>query len=170
VKRSQDHVIGFVCVASSPPKGIASHLPRHPDLPSLPSHPFLSQGTMILPGFTNSKTVSVSVEPNTPLSTITLSSAHRLQLLPLFNHLGRYACDVVLSVPTRGGSYTSHVSLGCSHTPGGAEIALGSDWISACSATLSDDGSGLEDPGLSIISSLPAGHYWTPSNGTTIVY
>ena len=84
---------------------------------------------MILPGFTNSSSVSVSVEPNTPLSTIALSSAHRLELLPLFNRFGRYACDITLSVPTRGGFYTSNVSLGCSHAPGGAEITLGLDWI-----------------------------------------
>ena len=66
---------------------------------------------MILTGFTNSSPIPVSIEPDTPPSTIALSSAHRLQLLPIFNRFGRYACDVALSVPTRGGSYTSNVSL-----------------------------------------------------------
>ena len=125
---------------------------------------------MILPGFTGSSSVSVSVEPSASLSTITLSSAYRPHLSPLFNSFGRYTCDIPLSDPTRSGCNTSNVSLECSHTPKDAEIILWSDWISTCSAVLRDDGSGLEDPALFVISSLPAGHYWSPGKGTTTVY
>ena len=125
---------------------------------------------MILPSFAGSSPVSVSGEPSTSLSTITLSSAYRLHLSPLFNRLGRYVYDIPLSVPTRSGCHISNVSLEYSHTLMDAEINLGSDWISTCSAVLRDDGSGLEDPALPVNSYLPAGHYWSPSNGTTIVY
>ncbi|KAF9648364.1 hypothetical protein BDM02DRAFT_2301750 [Thelephora ganbajun] len=119
---------------------------------------------MILPGFTGSSPVSVSVEPTASWSTIALGSAYRLQLLPLFDHFGRYRCDFPLSVPTRSGFYTSEVSLECSHTPGDAGVILGPDWISACSAAPCDDWSELEGPTLSIVSSLPAGNYWTAND------
>ena len=125
---------------------------------------------MILPGFTGSSPVSVSVEPDVSRSTLALSSAYKLQLLPLFDRFGRYACDIPISIPTRGGFYTSKVSLECSHEPRDAEVILGLDWITACSAVLCDDGSGLEDPALSIISSLPVGHYWTPNDGMIVTY
>ena len=152
-------------------QGISNHLPTSSATPTSLSHPPISRDiAMKLPGFTGSSSVSVSVEPSTSLSTITLGSAYRLHLSPLFNRFGRYVCDIPLSVPTRSGCHTSNVSLECSHTPRDAEIILGSDWISACSAVLRDDGSGLEDPALSVISSLPAGHYWSPGKGMTTAY
>jgi len=120
---------------------------------------------MKLPGFTGSSPVSVSVEPTASRSAITLGSAYQLQLLPLFDRSGRYTCDITLSVPTRGGCYTSKISLECSHELKNTEIILGSDWISSCSAVPCNDGSGLEDPTLSVMGSLPAGHYWSPSEG-----
>jgi hypothetical protein len=103
-------------------------------------------------------------------STITLSSVHWLQLLPPFDCFGRYVCDIPLSTPTRGGFYTSRLSLGCSHTPGDTDITLGSDWIAACSAAFCDDTAELtiEDPGASVVASLPVGHYWTPNDGTNV--
>ena len=120
---------------------------------------------MILPGFTNSLSVSISIEPTASRSTITLSLVYRLGLAPLFNRFGRYTCDTSVSVPTRGGFYTSKFSFECSHAPGDAEIVLGSDWMSACSATTCNDSAGLEDPTVPIIGSLPAGHYWSPNDG-----
>jgi len=120
---------------------------------------------MILPGFTGSSPVSISVDPTAAQSTIALSSVHRLKLLPLFNRFGRYVCDIPLSIPTRGGFYTSKVSLECSHEPGDAEVILGPDWFSACSPALCGNGSDLEDPAPATVSSLPAGHYWTLSDG-----
>jgi len=121
---------------------------------------------MILPGFTGSSPISISVEANASRSTITLSSVYQLQLLPLFDRFGRYTCEIPLSVPTRNGFYTSKVSLECSHVPRDVEVILGSDWISDSSAAFCDDGSGLEDPALSVASCLPAGHYWSPNDGT----
>jgi len=125
---------------------------------------------MILPGFIGHLSVSISVEPNTSRSTIALSSAYRLELLPVFDRFGHYICDTSLSVPTRNGFYTSKVLLECSHTPKDAEIILGLDWISACCAVVRDDGSGLEDPIPSALSSFPAGHCWSPDDGMTIAY
>ena len=149
---------------------ISNHLSTLSTTPISLSHPSLSQDpTMLLPGFSASTSVSVSVEPNTSLSTIALSSAYRLQLSPLFNRFGRYVCDIPLSIPTRSGFFTSNISLECSHAQTDAEITLGSDRISACSVMPCDDGSGLEDPAISVVSSLPAGHYWSPSSGTTII-
>ena len=69
---------------------------------------------MILPGFTGSSPVSISVEPNTSRSTIVFSLAYQLQLLPLFDRFGRYVCDVTLSAPTRSGFYTFKIFLDCS--------------------------------------------------------
>ncbi|KAF9786787.1 hypothetical protein BJ322DRAFT_1217792 [Thelephora terrestris] len=119
---------------------------------------------MILPGFTGSSHISISVEPDVSQSTITLSSVYQLDLLPLFDRFGRYTCEIPLSVPTRNGSYTSKVSLECSYVPRDAEVILGSDWISNSSAAFCDDGSGLEDPPMSVTLSLPVGHYWTPND------
>ena len=119
---------------------------------------------MILPGFTGSSPVSISVEPTAARSAIALSSAHRLKLLPLFNRFGHYVCDIPLSIPTRSGFYTSKISLECSHEPGTAEIILGLDWCSACTPVLCNNGTELEDPAPAITSCLPAGHYWSPSN------
>ena len=133
--------------------------------PSLPPRICPQGPRMKLPGFTGSSSVSVSVEPTASRSAIALSSAYRLQLLPLFDRFGRYACDVTLSVPTRSGSYTSRVSLECLHESNDTEIVLGPDWMSACSVTPCSDGPGLEDPTPAIVGSLPAGHYWTPSEG-----
>jgi len=138
----------------------------HPPPPFCARPP--SQDTsMIIPGFTGSSPVSVSVDPNIFQSTIALSSVYRLNILPFFNRFGRLDCNAPLSVPTRSGFYTSNVSLTCFYTPRDVEIVLGSEWLTACSAVLCDDGSRLEDPTPSVISSLPAGHYWNPSNGTT---
>ena len=73
-----------------------------------------------------------------------------------------------LSIPTRGGFYTCNISLECSHTHENAEVVLGSDWISACSAMLCDDRVKLEDLTEALIVSLPAGHYWSSDNGMLV--
>jgi hypothetical protein len=130
----------------------------------------LEEITMILPGFTGSSAVSVSIEPNVSRSTISLSSVYRLQLLPLFDRYGRYLCEVPVCVPTRGGFYTSKIPLECSCATRDADIILGSDWISTCLVGFRDDGQGLEDPTQLAMSSLPASHYWSPNGGTTITY
>ena len=136
------------------------------------SSAFIRSGTtgMILPGSTNSLPVLVSIEPNMSRSTIGFSSVYRLKLLPVFNCFGHYICEIPLSVPTRSGFYTSNISLECSYASGDAEVILGTNWISACSITFCDDGSGLEDPAMSVISCLPTGHYWSPSGGMNLVY
>ena len=123
----------------------------------------------MFPGFVGSSPVSISVVPTVSRSTITLSSVYRLQLLPLFDRFGRYACDVCFSVPTSGGFYTSKISLECSHVTGDAEITLGSDWMTGCSATFCKDGAELEDPTTSSIASFLAGHYWSPSSDGKII-
>lgn len=125
---------------------------------------------MLLPGFTGSSSVSVSIEPNASQSTITLGSAYQLQIHPLFDRFGRLIGEIPLSVPTRCGFYTSKISLECLHASRDVEVILGSDWISVCSVTFCEDGSGLEDPSMSVISSLPIGNYWSPNSGVNIVY
>ena len=117
----------------------------------------------MLSGFAGSSSVSISVEPTISQSIITLSSVYRLQLLPLFNRLGHYTCNISLSVPTCGGFYTCKFSLKCSPIAEDAKIVLGSDWISSCSVTVSDDRAKLEDPTASAIASPPFGHYWSPN-------
>ena len=129
------------------------------------AHPAPPGINMILPGFTGSLPISVSVEPAVSRSTIVLSSAYRLQLLPILGHHGHYICDICLSVPTRSGFYTFKISLECVHSLGGAEVTLGSDWVAACSPTLCSDG--LEDPVPTVISSFPAHYHWNSSNGTS---
>ena len=121
---------------------------------------------MELPGFTGSSPVSVLVEPTTSRSAIALSLVYRLQLLPLFDRFGHYTCDITLSVPTCSGCYTSKLSLECSHDLKGTEIVLGLDWMSACSVARCNNGPGLEDPAPAVVGSLPAGHYWSPGDGT----
>jgi hypothetical protein len=138
---------------------------------SLSTTRFLSQEiSMILPGYTGSSTISVSIEPTASRSTVSLGFLYRLQLLPIFDRYGRYVCEIPVCVPTRGGFYTSNLSLQCSHATGNADITLGSDWISTSSAVFCDDGLGLEDPAQSIISSLPAGYYWSPNDGTSTIH
>jgi hypothetical protein len=88
----------------------------------------------------------------------------------VLDRFGCYGCEIPLSVPTRSGFCTSKISLQCSHAPRDADVAHGSDWISICSVTFCGDESGLNDLNLSVISSLPAGHYWNPSDGTTVTY
>jgi len=122
----------------------------------------------MLSGLAGSSSISISVEPNAPQSTIAFSSVHRLKLLPLLNPSGHSVCDTSLSVPTRSGFYTCKIALECSHMHENTEVVLGSDWISACSATLCDDGVKLEDPTEALVASLPAGHYWSPGNGTFV--
>lgn len=123
---------------------------------------------MLLPGYTGSSTVSVSIEPNVSRSVIPLSSVYELQLLPLLDRFGHYFCEIPLSVPTRSGFFTSNLSLECSHPSSDANVTLGSDWLSVCSAAFNDDGTELEDPPQSVISSLPTGNYWTPNDGAMI--
>ena len=82
----------------------------------------------------------------------------RLQLLSLFNCFSRYSCKVPLSIPMRGGFYTSKFSLYCSHTSSDTNITLGSDWISAYSTMM--DPRCKTRPSLPF---LPASHYWSPS-------
>jgi hypothetical protein len=120
---------------------------------------------VILPGFTGSSHISISVNPNTSCSTIALSSVYRLGLLPIFDKFGCHSCEVTLSVPTRSGFYTSKFPPDCLHTLGDADITLGSEWVSDCSIALYEDGSGLEDPSQLAISSLSANHHWNTSNG-----
>ena len=96
---------------------------------------------MTLPGFTGSSPISVSVELAVSRSTNILSSAYHLQLLLTLGHRGRYVCDTCLFVPTRSGFYTFKISLECVHSPGGAEVTLGSDWVSACSQHYAGTGS-----------------------------
>jgi len=146
-----------------------SNHPARLSVPLLLSHsPRLPDTRMMLSGLTGSSSISISVEPNAPRSTIAFGSVYRLKLLPLFNPSGRYVCDTSLSIPTRGGFYTCNISLECSHTHENAEVVLGSDWISACSATLCDDRVKLEDPTEALIASLPAGHYWSSDNGMLV--
>ena len=120
---------------------------------------------MMISGFAGSSSVSILVELTVSQSTIALGSVYRLQLLPLFNRLGHYTCDISLSIPTCGGFYTCKFSLKCSPIAEDAEIVLGFDWISSCSVTVSDDRAELEDPTASAIASLPFGHYWSPNDG-----
>ena len=124
----------------------------------------------MLSGLTNSSSVSISVELNASQSTIAFSSVYQLKLLPLFNPSGCCVCDIYLSVPTRGGFYTSKTLLECSHAHEDVEIILGSDWISTCSVTLCDDKAELEDLTETLVASLPAGHYWSPGDGTLVAY
>jgi len=138
-------------------------------MPLLLSHsPCFPDTRIILSGPTGSSSISISVEPDAPRSTIAFGSVHRLKLLPLFNPSGRYVCDVSLSIPTRSSFYTCKIPLKCSHTHESAEVVLGSDWISTYSATLCDDRVKLEDPTEALITSLPAGHYWSSDNGMLV--
>ena len=124
----------------------------------------------MLVGLISSVPVSVTIQPGVPTSTITLSAAYRLELLPLFDRSGLYTCNTSLSVPTNNGFYTSKVTLQCSHTPGECDIILGSDWTSACGATLCTDGSGLVDPPHPAVTSLPPGHCWSPNKGKPVMF
>lgn len=123
---------------------------------------------MILPGFTGSSPVSVLIERNVARSSITLGSVYKTGITPTFDRFGKYVCEVPLSVPTRSCVYTSRIPLECSHALSNTDIVLGMDWISTCCAILSDDALVLEDPGLSAIAALPAGHYWTGNDGMFI--
>jgi hypothetical protein len=98
----------------------------------------------MLSGLVGSSSVLISVEPNDPRSTIVFGPVYRLNLLPLFNLSGR------------------------SHAHEDAEIVLSPDRIPTCSVTLCDDGVKLEDSAEALVASLPAGHYWSLSNGTLV--
>ena len=83
---------------------------------------------------------------------------------PLFDRFGRYACDVSLSVPTRGG-FTLVKCLSNFHVPGGAEVVFRLDWIAASSAMLCDDRIELADPTAPTVASLPVDYHWSPNDG-----
>jgi hypothetical protein len=122
----------------------------------------------MLSGLIHSSSVSVEVQPTTMTSIITLAAVYRLGLLPKLDRLGRYTCDVSLSIPTNSGFYTSQMLLRCSHMRGENDIVLGSDWMSATGSVFCDNGPGLVDPPQSVVASLPDGYYWSPNKGEIV--
>ena len=128
------------------------------------SHP------LVPPRLSGSPPVWISVEPSTASPMVGLSSARELRLPPLFNPFGRYTCSNPVRSHTERLLHTSKLPLGCTHGPSAGGVAPGSDWISTCSAASHEDESVLEDPSQPMVSSLPGGHYWSASNGTTHTY
>ena len=122
----------------------------------------------MLVGLVNSIPVSIVVQPRTPTSTITLSAAYRLQLLPLFDRFGVYTCDTSFSVPIGNGYHTSKPSLQCPHASGESDVVLGYDWTPACRVATCDSGSELADPPPSVVTSLPLDHYWSRNEGKIV--
>lgn len=135
---------------------VPSRLP-HPPCPAMPSF------SLALHGFFQAIPAHILIDGSLPFSKISSRFAgfHRVlqavDLTPTVPPVHALSCRGVVSLPTEGGSYRSHMIL-FFETFGNFDIILGADWVSACFP--SAHGGTLKRPPLSVVAALAAAHMW----------
>ena len=120
-------------------------------------------------GFLSQNLVTVSFDFSSPVSKISPSIVHTLDLAAAFTESGHVICTTTLIIPTQDGHYSSCLDLIVGYDLS-ADVVLGADWVLLCHTILNEDHTSLQRPNPSILDSLPPPHNWYPVEGVFIIF
>ena len=115
---------------------------------------------LCLLGFANSKPCIFRIDRATPNCQVSTEFVYHNSLPASLNAKGRQCARLTISVLSRGGYYKSTgLLLECSRM-NGADVVLGTDWLSASRAVTAVNV--LREPSLETMLKLPDEHQWVP--------
>ena len=111
--------------------------------------------------------ITASLDPSSPVSKISPSVMHTLDLPSIFTESGHLTCTATLTVPTINGCYYSRFCFTVGYNLP-TDVVLGADWILQCQPIFTDDQTALRRPDPHFFDT-PSLHHWHRVAGSSVI-